>query len=200
MRDRSIVAGRALGGTSASGVTPAPGFAPPPGFASIPILVAALLAAGPLAGQSGDDSLGPPIGTSAPSAIVEDLEGNAVDLLDYVAQGRPTLIEFWATWCQICRALQPQLDEIQTRYGDKVSVVAVAVAVSQSAERVRRHVEEHDLGYPFVWDETGAAVRAYNAPATGIIVILDGEGRVAYTGLGVEQDLPSVVERILEGG
>ena len=47
----------------------------------------------PLWAQSG---VGLPLGTAAPSAALEDLDGNSVDLLDYVS-GRPALIEFWAT-------------------------------------------------------------------------------------------------------
>jgi hypothetical protein len=76
-------------------------------------------------------------------------------------------------------------------------VVAVAVAVSQSLRRVKRHVEGHDPGYPYLWDGRGAAVRAYEAPTTSVIVILDEEGKVAYTGVGAQQDLMGAVDRIL---
>ena len=150
---------------------------------------------GPLAAQ--DVSLAP--GTEAPDAELQDLEGNPVRLLDYVEEGKPTLIEFWASWCENCEALQPQLDRIQETWGGEVNLVAVAVAVSQSQRRVRRHVEEHDPGFPYLWDHRGNAVRAYNAATTSIVVILDGEGRVAYTGVGADQDLVGTVEGILEG-
>ena len=53
--------------------------------------------------------VGLPLGTQAPAAALEDLDGNAVELLDYV-EGRPTVIEFWATWCDNCEALQPQME------------------------------------------------------------------------------------------
>jgi thioredoxin-like negative regulator of GroEL len=65
--------------------------------------------------------------------------------LDYIGEV-PTLIEFWAVWCENCEALQPQLDKIRATYGDRLNVVAVAVAVAQSLRRVRRHVEEHEPG------------------------------------------------------
>ena len=143
-----------------------------------------------------EGEVGLPIGTRAPQAALQDLDGNPVELLDYVG-GVPTLIEFWASWCENCEALQPQLDRIHATYGDRLRVVAVAVAVSQSLRRVKRHVEEHDPGYPYLWDGRGAAVRAYEAPTTSVIVILDEEGRVAYTGVGGRQDLIGAVERIL---
>ena len=152
-------------------------------------LALALLLAGPsmLAGQQAGVSLA--LGTAAPGAALEDLDGGAVELLDFVEAGKPTVLEFWATWCEQCEALQPQFDEMQSRYGDQVNIVAVAVGVSQSVRRVKRHVEEHDPGYPYLFDKRGAAVRAYQATTTSIVVMLDGEGKVAYTGVGTDQDL-----------
>jgi thiol-disulfide isomerase/thioredoxin len=119
-----------------------------------------------------------------------------VEILDYV-RGKPTLLEFWATWCENCEALQPQMDRIQAEYGDRVNVVAVAVAVSQTVRRVKRSLEEHDPGYPYLWDAGGAAVRAYKAPTTSVVVILDADGKVVYTGSGGGQDLMAAVAAVL---
>ena len=163
------------------------------------VLVLALLAPIGLEAQSGEGEVSLAIGTPGPDASLEDLDGNAVQLLDYVA-GRPTLLEFWASWCANCAALQPQLDRIHETYGDRLNVVAVAVAVAQSRRSVKRHVEDHEPGYPYLWDARGAAVRAYEVPGTSLVVILDAEGRVAYTGVGPRQDLVGAVERVLPGG
>ena len=137
-----------------------------------------------------------PIGTVGPGAAVEDLDGNPVDLINYT-KGKPALIEFWATWCELCAALQPQLDRIEAQHGDQLNVVAVAVGVAQTVRRVKRHLEQHDPGYPYLWDGRGAAVRAYNATTTSIVVMLDAEGKVAYTGVGKDQDLEGAVDRLL---
>ncbi|MDH3207813.1 MAG: TlpA family protein disulfide reductase [Gemmatimonadota bacterium] len=149
-----------------------------------------------LSAQSGGVSLA--LGTPGPGAELQDLEGNTVQLLDYVEAGKPTVIEFWATWCEQCEALQPQFDQLQARYGSEVNVVAVAVGVSQSVRRVRRHLEDHDPGYPFLYDARGAAVRAYNASTTSIVVMLDADGKVAYTGVGTDQDLLRAAESLLQ--
>ena len=147
--------------------------------------------------QEGDDGLGLPTGTPAPDAQVEDLVGNRVSLLDVIG-GRPALIEFWASWCEQCEALQPRIDEVQERFGEQVSVVAVAVAVSQSRRRVRRHVERHAPAYAFVYDADGEAVRAYKALTTAIVVLVDGEGRIVSTGVGPGQELVKGVEALLQ--
>lgn len=182
-RDRSARAGRAVRH---------PGLLRQARVAFLPLLLAPpLLAAQEAPGVS------LPLGVAAPPATVQDLAGNPIELLD-VVRGRPALIEFWASWCENCEALQPQLDQIRARYGDRVHIVAVAVAVAQSLRRVRRHVERHDPGYPFFWDERGEAVRAYEAPTTSVVVILGADGRVAYTGVGPDQDLLGAVETVLD--
>ena len=157
---------------------------------------AAVLFLGLLAAPSslGGQEVALPLGTQAPDAALQDLDGNPVQLLDYVKAGKPTLIEFWASWCENCEALQPQLDQIQERWGSEVNIIAVAVAVSQTLRRVNRHVADHDPGYPYLWDGSGEAVRAYNVAGTSIVVLLDAEGRVAYTGTGRSQDLIAAVE------
>jgi len=160
-------------------------------------LLAVLVLAPALAAQSsGEGSVSLPIGTHGPTALLEDLDGNEVDLLELI-DGQPALIEFWATWCEQCEALQPQVDRVQEAYGDRVRVVAVAVAVAQTPRRVQRHVEGEGHDYPFLYDVRGAAVRAYQAPTTSVVVVLDAQGRVAYTGVGASQDLVGAVERVL---
>tara|TARA_B100001123_G_scaffold95013_1_gene109445 strand:- start:2773 stop:3324 length:552 start_codon:yes stop_codon:yes gene_type:complete len=148
--------------------------------------------------QAGQGQVGLAIGTMGPRAALQDLEGNDVELLDFVSD-KPTLIEFWASWCENCEALQPQLDDIHAKYGDEVNVVAVAVAVSQSLRRVKRHVDEHGAGYPYLWDSRGNAVRAYEAPTTSVVVILDAAGKVAYTGVGAGQDLIGAMGKVVGG-
>lgn len=150
----------------------------------------------PLSAQEG---VALPVGTPAPDATVEDLGGNPVSLLDVagVTSGRPALIEFWASWCEQCEALQPQLDAIRDRHAEALGVVAVAVAVGQSRRRVGRHVEQHSPRYPYVYDASGEAVRAYRALTTSIVVLVDGEGRVAYAGTGPDQDLIGAVDAML---
>jgi thiol-disulfide isomerase/thioredoxin len=162
------------------------------------IALALLLSSAPGAQAQASDVSGVSLalGAVGPGAAVEDLDGNAVDLIDYT-KGKPALIEFWATWCELCAALQPQLDRIQATHGDELNVVAVAVGVAQTVRRVKRHLDDHNPGYPYLWDGRGAAVRAYNATTTSIVVMLDADGKVAYTGVGAQQDLTGAVERLL---
>ncbi len=45
--------------------------------------------------------------------------------LEVLAQEKPTLVDFWATWCAPCRALSPILQEIADEYPDQIRIVKV---------------------------------------------------------------------------
>jgi thiol-disulfide isomerase/thioredoxin len=159
-----------------------------------PVLGLALLlgvAAGPVAGQEGIA-----VGAVPDAVVLETLDGEPVDLGQVIGQ-RPALIEFWASWCHICLALHPRVMAAQEAYGQAVEFIAVAVAVGQDQARVKQHLTRRPMpGMHVLWDGRGEAVRAFDAPGTGFIVILDAEGRVAYTGTGADQDLNGALARI----
>ena len=135
-------------------------------------------------------------GSVAPAVEIDDLEGGKVNLGEFFGF-KPVLIEFWATWCEQCEALSPTIDRAVEVYGDKVAFFAVAVGVGQSKRAVRRHVERHSPSFTFLFDSDGAAVRAFKAPTTAYVVIIDSDGKVAYTGVGGDQDLESTLQVLI---
>ncbi|MEJ2548244.1 MAG: cytochrome c biogenesis protein CcdA [Gemmatimonadota bacterium] len=168
------------------------------GLASVALfLVAALLLlSGPLDAQT--TRIGIEIGATPAGLSLDRLDGpgGTVDLSESIG-ARPVLLEFWATWCENCEALHPQMLKAHEEFGDVVDFFAVAVGVNQSPRRIRRHLEEMPLPFPVLWDEKGAAVRAFQAPNTSYIVVLDANGRVTYTGTGSDQDIEAAVRTAL---
>jgi thiol-disulfide isomerase/thioredoxin len=136
------------------------------------------------------------VGETPVPPTIENLDGEPVDLADFVGE-QPLLLEFWASWCEQCEALQPSMDAAYERYGEEVGFLAVAVAVAQSQRAVRRHLARHAIPFPMLWDTRGNATRAFLAPATAYVVILDAEGKVAYTGIGPQQDIVQAVGDVL---
>ena len=144
----------------------------------------------------GAQDIGLPIGTRAPAVALQDLDGKPVDLSRYVGK-QPVLLEFWATWCPLCQALEPALKAAHARYGATVRFMAIGVGVNQTPASIRRHLADHPLPFPVLFDATGAAVRAYQAPATSYIVVLDKAGNVTYTGAGVEQNVATALAHVV---
>ena len=155
-------------------------------------LVATLLFAPAL--LDAQDVIGIPIGETPPAVTLENLNGDSVALSQWIGK-KPVIVEFWATWCPICAELLPRMEAAQKKYGDRAEFLVVAVAVNQSKNSVQRHLEKHPMPFTFLWDGNGAAVRAFQAPSTSYIAVLDAKGKVVYTGVGEDQDIEAALSR-----
>ena len=61
------------------------------------------------------------------------MAGNVVEVSDaefessIIQSDKPALVDFWAEWCQPCKALAPTVEEIAGEYIDKIKVAKVNV-------------------------------------------------------------------------
>ncbi|MBL8976802.1 MAG: TlpA family protein disulfide reductase [Gemmatimonadetes bacterium] len=154
--------------------------------------LAAVLVAAPLAAQG---ESGIRVGDRAPVLSVNDLDGKPVNLGQWIGK-KPVLIEFWATWCSNCEELLPRFREAQKLVGDRVEFIGVNVTVNQTPARVRRYLEDHPIPFRVLYDDEGASTRAYLAPATSYVVIVDRAGNVVYTGVGADQRFEPALKRV----
>jgi len=153
-------------------------------------LVAALALGSATPSQSQD------VGDVAPVVSVPGLDGRPVRLV--AAAGRKAMvIEFWATWCDVCDALLPRMRAAHAKYSGQVDFYGVNVTVNESKGRVQRYVDRMNLPFRTLYDDRGVAVRAFAAPATSFVVIVDAAGRIRYTGSGAEQDVAAELARII---
>ncbi len=135
------------------------------------------------------------VGTPAPRVTVNDLDGRPVDLGQYLGK-QPVFIEWWATWCEQCDALLPRVRDARSELGDRVQFFGINVAVNQSPDRVRRYVESNQVPFRTLYDDEGTSTRAYAAPTTSYVVIVDRSGKVAYTGTGGDQDFIGALRKV----
>lgn len=145
------------------------------------LLVAAMIAAATL---DPGDRRGVRNNEAAPDFALVDLDGNEVRLSDY--RGQTVVLNFWATWCRVCRAEMPHVERFYQDYLDKgVAVLSVnATSQERDAERVKRYAEDEDLSFPIVLDEDGAVLSQYkvNAYPTTFVVGPEGDIRGRYLG------------------
>lgn len=134
------------------------------------------------------------VGAKAPGAAVEMLDGRAADLGQFIGT-KPVVMEFWATWCPLCRKLEPQMQALRKQYGTRAHFVSVGVPQNQTPERQQAHVTKEGMLGEFVFDRNSKATGAYRVPHTSYVVVVDASGTVVYTGVGAEQDLAAAVER-----
>lgn len=163
--------------------------------ARFPLLVTAFcllsLAAPSLLAQAS----GIAVGTRAPTATVETMDGREMDLAVFYATGKPVVLEFWATWCPLCKQMEPAMQAARARHGDQVTFVSVGVSANQSPERQKAHAAANHIGGEFVFDRHDQATKAFSVPHTSYVVVVDAKGMVVYTGVGPEQDIEAAVQK-----
>ena len=125
-----------------------------------------------------------------PGVPLVDLDGRSLARENLA--GRPVLVEFWATWCPPCRTTLTWLGELKKRYGDKLTVMTVAVD-SDTAD-VRKLATS--LGLPFHWVMGSEMIgRAFgDVSAVPTLLLFDGQGRAAGAFFGATPTLHTDVE------
>lgn len=124
------------------------------------------------------------IGDALPSITLPDLDGQPQDLARF--QGRPLLINVWASWCGPCVEEMPALAAFAAAQpADGVQVLGLAL---DTPDGVRDFLQRVPVAYPIVLDTPGptdASVRLGNTQ--GLLpytVLVDAQGRIVKQKLG----------------
>lgn len=116
-------------------------------------------------------------------------DGEPVRLSDL--RGRPTVINFWATWCTSCLAEMPDLRDLQAEVGpDRLNVFAMNVG--EDTDAATGFLDWLDAPDFYVGlDPTLAVGDAYGVRGMPQSVFIDGEGiiRAVYVGQLTENAL-----------
>ncbi|MEX2571840.1 MAG: TlpA disulfide reductase family protein [Gemmatimonadota bacterium] len=140
------------------------------------------------------------VGGPAPGYSAVDLAGDSVRLS--ASDGRPVLLNVWATWCLPCRTEIPELQLLHSRYGaNGLRVIGVSVDGRGRQEVVRQFAESLGVSYA-IWHDPGYVVgtrfRTVGIPTTFLI---DGDGVLRWRHAGPigadDPRLNNVIEQAL---
>jgi thiol-disulfide isomerase/thioredoxin len=116
----------------------------------------------------------PPV--PAPTISLVDLAGNTVSLSEFA--GRFVLINLWATWCEPCLREMPSLERMQSRFGDKITVLAISEDRGGS-KTVEPFINKLGLkSFKTYLDPKSEAGRAFKVVGLPTSFLIDREGRV----------------------
>lgn len=125
-------------------------------------------------------SMMPSQGGQLPPLAVQSLEGPTVSLASF--QGKPTVVNLWATWCPPCRREMPVLEQAQVQRPD---VNFVFLNQGESPDRVRSFLAAQNLPLRNVLlDVHGRAGTELGHRALPTTLFYDAGGRLVDTRVG----------------
>jgi peroxiredoxin len=136
----------------------------------------------------------PSSGSETPSLALNDLSGRAHALADY--RGTVVLLNFWATWCEPCRAEMASMRRLQERLAGKPFTVLL-VNHGETRMRVGDFVKREALALAVLLDPNQDASRAWRVRVLPSSFVLGADGRVRYTVIGeMDWASPESVETV----
>lgn len=164
-------------------------------FGALALIVVATVAAGLLLfGGDGDEgsvtvptlegALGLPSqnGEAAPDFSLGLLNGPDFRLTDHLtSDGRPVILNLWASWCGPCRAEMPAFDVASQIHTD---VFFLGVAVQDDPIAAEEFAEEIGVSYALAIDEADRVGRRYPSPGLPATYFITEDGAIARTVFG----------------
>jgi thiol-disulfide isomerase/thioredoxin len=133
------------------------------------------------AGLASAAELKPWEGGATPPLAVEDLKGKSHDLAEY--KGKVVLVNFWATWCEPCRAEMPSIDRLRDALKGKPFEV-VAVNMAEPLSRIEKFSETMSLSFPLLRDRDGSVGKTWKAKLLPASYLIGRDGRIRYVAYG----------------
>jgi thiol-disulfide isomerase/thioredoxin len=117
-----------------------------------------------------------------PAVTLKALNGQSVQTDTLSNNGKPFIIDFFATWCKPCNR---ELDAIAEVYEDwqeetGVKIFAVSIDQGQNINKVKPLVNNHGWPYEVLLDPNGDLKRALGIQTIPFVLIVDGQGTIVY--------------------
>ena len=136
------------------------------------------------------------VGAPAPALVQLQTVQGSVTPTKNALQGKVVVLEFWASWCAVCRFLVPKMNEWHDRFG--MQGVEVLGVTTEPVVPAAQAASQLGMGYPIASDNSGKTTEAYRANALPTLFVLDRKGIVRDVVVGYSSDRIAHMETVID--
>jgi thiol-disulfide isomerase/thioredoxin len=121
------------------------------------------------------------VGELAPDFELETLTGDTIRLSEL--EGKPVLINFWATWCAPCVLEMPNFQKYYEDYPGQFEVLAINYG--ESKDVVGEFIHDIGVTFPVLFDNDAKVHGVYRFPGYPTSYIVDKTGVIRFQHIGL---------------
>ncbi|MBY0501765.1 MAG: TlpA family protein disulfide reductase [Alphaproteobacteria bacterium] len=115
-------------------------------------------------------------------------------------KGKVILVDFWASWCEPCKASFPAYNELYEKYKDQ-GLEIIAINIDDNKENALEFLDKYPASFHVASDTGKNTAQAYNLSTMPSLFIIDRSGNIAHTHAGyhkgdmaeIEQEVKSML-------
>ena len=144
-------------------------------------------------------------GRVIPAIDLKTVDGKIISSSKFSNNGKPMIIDFWATWCKPCKK---ELDAISEDYTDwtketGVKLIAISIDESRSSSKVGTDAKSHGWDFEVYIDENQDFKRAMNVGDIPQVFVINGNGEIVWQHSGYvdgsEAHLLEIIKKVERG-
>ncbi|MHB1033358.1 MAG: redoxin domain-containing protein [Pirellulales bacterium] len=145
------------------------------------------------------------LGKAVPNFSFTSLDGKKVTAQSLA--GKVAVVDFWATWCEPCRQVLPNLQKVYEKYKDNDKVAILAVSIDEpdiKDDQLQAVFKELGVQIAMARDTSKQAATVFKVTPIPDLFIIGPDGKVQDDQLGLNprmpEELPEKIEKLLAGG
>ncbi len=117
-----------------------------------------------------------------PNIVLKDMNGKSVNLSQLTNNGKPIVINFWATWCGPCKRELEAIHEVYESWVEETGVTLYAVSIDdqRNVDKVKPYANAQQWAFEVLLDTNGDLKRAMGVNNVPFTFLVDGQGKIVW--------------------